>query len=96
MVAALSVAANPKARKPVVITGTGFANTTAYVLSITDPDGGVTRPTVTSDGGGGFTFTYVPMGIGTISVSARPLTEHIGTTTATATATGTTTHGGEN
>jgi hypothetical protein len=68
----------------VTITGTGFSTATAYRLQITEPAGGSTFRDVLSDGSGGFTTKYVPQATGTLSVTARPVTEWTGTTAAAA------------
>ncbi|MGD2144964.1 MAG: hypothetical protein PVF54_10845, partial [Anaerolineae bacterium] len=57
----------------VIITGTGFSANTDYVLIVIRPDDEVDSVTVTSDGGGTFTYAYQLNGIlGTYEVRVYP------------------------
>jgi hypothetical protein len=89
MTAAIVVTSGTQAFMPWVLTGTGFSNSTAYVVDVTGPTG-VSRKNVTSDGSGGFTVTHVPQNAGSLTVAVRPLAETLGTTTAAATIAATT------
>ncbi len=87
MSAAVTLTQAPRAGTTVTVTGTGFTAGTAYVLTIVGPTGTIQR-TVTSDGSGNFTDTFVAnANFGTYTCSVRPQTEHKGTTSASATPT---------
>lgn len=91
----LAVAANKTAYSyldTISLAVTGGAATTAYIVSVTDPNGHVTKVTVTTDGSGAATAKAVQRSArGPVTVAVRPAAEHNGTTTAGAT---TTTKGG--
>ena len=72
----------------VTVSATGLANSTAYVVKITNPHGDIGYKNVTSDGSGAFSFTYVPQAVGVTTYDVRPLAETNGTTTAAATVQG--------
>ena len=69
MAAALSIGSHGESRNNVTVTGSGLSNTTAYNLVITNADGSSTTRPVTSDGSGGFTFSWVPQTAGKCTYS---------------------------
>ena len=81
--AAVSVG-TAKVRQAATVSLSAHSNTTAYVVAITHPSGAVEKHTVTTDGSGAATVTYVPQEPGTATVTTTPAAS---TTTATTTAT---------
>jgi hypothetical protein len=85
--AALALSAQTQGNKAVTITGSAFTATSPFRLQIFDPTGGSTFRDVLSDGSGAFTTSYLPQGLGPLTVTARPVAEFTGSTAAQATAT---------
>ena len=70
MSAALALTLGSAPLTVTTVSGTGFSNSTAYDVKIASPGGQVRVVTVTSDGSGNFTTTFVPQGRGTYTVNA--------------------------
>jgi hypothetical protein len=68
-----------------LLTVAGGAANTAYIVTVNNPNGGITRYTVTTDGSGNATLSLVSQHRGGFTASIRPAAEHNGTTTAAAT-----------
>lgn len=67
------------------LTVTGGAPTTRYTVKVTNPNGGKTLYTVTTDGAGNGTIGLVSQTRGSFSAEVRPAAEHEGKTTPAAT-----------
>jgi hypothetical protein len=72
---------------PMTITGSGFAASTNYWVTVTDPQGHRNITRLKTDGSGAFSYKYVPQAVGSFTFEARPDVEFSGATTPVATTT---------
>jgi len=70
MPAALTITKGTSPLTDTTVSGTGFAATTSYDVVILRSSGFTTVRTVTTDGAGAFSTTFIPQGRGTYTVNA--------------------------
>ena len=70
------------------ISGSGLSASTAYTVSVVDPQGHTTVLSATSDGSGAFTLKFVPQQVGAYTAEARPAVDYKGKTNAAASGNG--------